>query len=352
MMIAQKLYEGIKLPKEGSVGLITYMRTDSVNLSSQITKEARDHIKDVYGADYLPEKVAQYKSKKGAQEAHEAIRPTGITRTPDDLKGILDQDQFRLYRLIWRRTLASQMNPEILNLLRVDIKAGEYTLRANGKQVKFDGFSRVYLEGTKSDQERANKEVILPELTIGDNCKLKKIIPEQKFTQPPARFSEASLIKTLEENGIGRPSTYAPTISTLKDRRYVISEKRYLIPEEIGFIVNDLLVKHFPEIVDIEFTAKIEQSLDSIAEGKEEWKKPVKDFWIPFAKEIKNKEEEIEKINTDIETDLKCEKCGRAMLLKEGRFGKFYACSGFPDCKKHKTIPYKNRTKMPRLQQG
>lgn len=352
MMIAQKLYEGIKLPKEGSVGLITYMRTDSVNLSSQITQEARDYIKNEYGADYLPKNVTQYKAKKGAQEAHEAVRPTSISRIPKNLEGILDQDQFKLYRLIWRRTLASQMTPEILNLLRVDIKVGDYTLRANGKQVKFDGFSRVYLEGTKSDQEKANKEVLLPDLNVGDNCKLEKVIPEQKFTQPPARFSEASLIKTLEENGIGRPSTYAPTISTLKDRRYVISEKRYLIPEEIGFIVNDLLVKHFPEIVDIDFTAKIERSLDSIAEGNEDWKKPVKDFWVPFSEDIKNKEDEIEKINTDIETDLKCEKCGKPMLLKEGRFGKFYACSGFPDCKNTKPFLTKTGQKCPECDKG
>lgn len=342
MMVAQKLYEGIKIPQEGSVGLITYMRTDSLSLSSQIINEARNYIKNDFGDNYLPESPVFYKSKKGAQEAHEAIRPTSIKRTPETLKNFLEKDQLDLYELIWKRTIASQMNPEILDLVRIDIQAGQYTLRANGKQVKFDGFSKIYLEGTKNEQLKANKEVIMPNLTKGEKCKLVEIDSQQKFTQPPARFTEASLVKTLEENGIGRPSTFAPTISTLKDRRYVIIEKRFLVPEEIGFIVNDMLVKHFPEVVDIQFTAKIEAELDEIASGKINWKKPVKEFWVPFSSEIKNKEDEIEKINTDIKTDIKCEKCGKNMIIKEGRFGKFYACSGFPDCKN--TKPYLEKT--------
>jgi DNA topoisomerase I len=352
MMIAQKLYEGVKIPQEGSVGLITYMRTDSTNLSNQILEETRSYIKKEYGDKYLPAKPNLYKSKKGAQEAHEAIRPTAIKRHPEEIKDSLDEDQLKLYRLIWKRTLASQMNPEILDLVRIDVKAGHFILRANGKQIKFDGFSKVYLEGTKGEQAKANKEVILPEIKIEEKCNLIELDPQQKFTQPPARYTEASLVKTLEENGIGRPSTYAPTISTLKDRRYIISEKRLLMPQEIGFIVNDMLVEHFPEVVDLKFTAEIETELDEIAAGNLEWKKPIQDFWVPFSKKIESKESQIEKINTDIATDLKCEKCGKEMVIKEGRFGKFYACSGFPDCKNAKPYLEKTGQSCPECEKG
>jgi DNA topoisomerase-1 len=352
MTLAQKLYEGLKVPGEGSVGLITYMRTDSLNLSAQAVTEARELIKSSYGADYLPESSRLYKSKKGAQEAHEAIRPTKFSRTPDDLKDILESDMYKLYRLIWRRGMASQMMPEILDLVRVDVTAGDYLLRANGKQVKFDGFSRVYLDGSKGRQTDLNKEVILPELKMGEKCNLLALDPQQKFTQPPARYSEASLVKTLEENGIGRPSTYAPTISTIKDRGYIITENRYLVPQEIGFLVNDLLVEHFPEVVDIDFTAKMEESLDNVAEGKMEWKKPVKEFWVPFAKSVALGEEKIVKLDLTEETDEICEKCGKPMLIKHGRFGKFLACSGFPECKNAKPLHTKTGQKCPECKEG
>jgi DNA topoisomerase-1 len=314
--------------------------------------EARDLIKKSFGADYLPPAPNIYKSKKGAQEAHEAVRPTKFSRTPDELKSILEPDMHKLYRLIWRRGLASQMMPEVLDLVRVDVKAGDYLLRANGKQVKFDGFSRVYLQGVKEQQKGLSKEVILPELKVDDKCELLKLDPLQKFTQPPARYSEASLIKTLEENGIGRPSTYAPTISTIKDRGYVAIENRYLVPQEIGFMVNDMLVEHFPEIVDIEFTAKMEEELDSVAEGKIEWKKPIREFWGPFSKSIATKEEDIVKIDLTEETDEVCEKCGKPMIIKHGRFGKFMACSGFPECKNAKPIHTKTGQKCPECKKG
>lgn len=352
MTIAQRLYEGQKVPGEGSVGLITYMRTDSLNLSEQAVAEARKLIESDFGKQYLPDTARFYKSKKGAQEAHEAIRPTKFNRHPEELKDSLEPDMYKLYRLIWNRALASQMNPEILDLVRADIKAGDYLLRANGKQVKFDGFSRVYLTGSKDFQAGLNKEVILPQLKVNEKCNLIKLDPQQKFTQPPARFSEAALVKALEENGIGRPSTYAPTISTIKDRGYVITEKKYLVPQQIGFLVNDMLVEHFPEIVDIEFTARMEDELDQIAEGKVEWKKPIKEFWVPFAKSVAAGEEKIKPIDLTEETDEICEKCGKPMVIKHGRFGKFMACSGFPECKNAKPLLSKTGQKCPECQEG
>lgn len=352
MVVAQKLYEGQKVPGEGSQGLITYMRTDSLNLSAQAVVEARDIIATKYGKEYLPETARLYRSKKGAQEAHEAIRPTKFSRHPEALKDHLEPDLFKLYRLIWNRAMASQMNPEVLDLLRVDVEAGEYLLRANGKHVKFDGFSRVYLSGSKDFQKNLNKEVELPPLELKEVCNLLGLKPEQKFTQPPARYSEASLVKALEENGIGRPSTYAPTISTIKDRGYVVVENKYLVPQQVGFLVNDMLVKHFPTIVDVEFTAQMEESLDTIADGKTEWKKPIRDFWGPFSKLIATGEESIEKIDLTEETDEVCEKCGKPMIIKHGRFGKFMACSGFPDCKNAKPLLNKTGQKCPECKEG
>jgi DNA topoisomerase-1 len=244
------------------------------------------------------------------------------------------------------------MNPEILDLLRVDVSAGEYLLRANGKHVKFDGFSRVYLSGSKDYQTNLNKEVDLPEMKKDEKCHLERIDPQQKFTLPPARYSEASLIKTLEENGIGRPSTYAPTISTIKDRGYVVTEKKYLMPQQIGFLVNDMLVEHFPQIVDLAFTAQMEQELDEVAIGKTEWKKPIREFWGPFSKAVAAGEEKIVKIDLTEETDEVCEKCGKPMVIKHGRFGKFLACSGFPDCKNAKPLLSKTGQKCPECKEG
>lgn len=353
MTLAQKLYEGKKIPGKGAVGLITYMRTDSLNLSNQALDEARGYINENFGNDYLPESARVYKKKvKGAQEAHEAIRPTSFERTPEELKDVLDNNELALYELIWKRALASQMKEAVLSLTGVDIKAGAYIFRATGKEVKFDGFTKLYLEGSPEKIAEESKEQKLPPLSLNDECELIKINPMQKFTKPPARYSEASLIKTLEEYGIGRPSTYAPTLSTIKDRGYVRLESRYFIPEEIGYIVNDMLVKHFPEIVNVEFTAKMEEDLDQIAEGKIEWKKPIREFWNPFSNDLKKAGDKIEKINTDIETDEICEKCGKPMVIKTGRFGKFLACTGFPECKNAK--PYKETTgqKCPECGEG
>jgi DNA topoisomerase-1 len=333
MMLAQRLYEGINVPGEGSVGLITYMRTDSTNLSQQALTQARKQIEITFGKEYLSPSVRTWKKKKGAQEAHEAIRPTGFNRLPESLKESLEPDQLKLYELIWRRAIASQMTEEILDLMGVDIKAGDYTFRANGKAVKFDGYSKAYNIGA------GDKDVILPMLTVGDKCTVDGINPTQKFTKPPARYSEATLVKKLEEKGIGRPSTYAPTISTIKDRGYVRVEERFLHPEDIAFVVTDGLVKFFPDVVDVDFTAKMEDDLDNVAMGKIEWKKPIKEFYRPFMTEIKKAEEEwaYDKPK-DVVTDEVCDKCGSAMVIKIGRFGKFMACSNFPECKNTKTI--------------
>lgn len=352
MMLAQKLYEGIIVPGEGSVGLITYMRTDSTNLSAQAVTEAREVILDRFGKEYLNETPRNWKKKKGAQEAHEAIRPTSFKRMPEQLKDILEPDMLKVYELIWRRALASQMSDEVLALVGADIKANDYTFRANGRSVRFDGFSRVYLEGTSKKQEKDAKEVTLPELNEGDICDLKELLPSQKFTKPAARYTEASLIKKLEENGIGRPSTYSPTISTIKDRGYVRTEKSYFHPEEIAFIVNDGLVKFFPDLIDIDFTAKMEEELDAVADGKMEWKKPVKKFYGPFKEEIKVAEDNWpDQKPKDVATDEKCEKCGSPMVIKTGRFGKFLACSNFPDCKNTKSI-IESLGKCPKCEKG
>lgn len=352
MTLAQKLYEGINVPGEGSVGLITYMRTDSTNLSQQALAEARGYIKNNFGDGYLPESPRMFKKAKAAQEAHEAIRPTSFARTPEKLKDILEPDMLKLYELIWKRALASQMTEAVYALTGVDIKNGIYTFRANGRTVKFDGFTKLYVSGGEDKIAEEQKETKLPNLSEGDECELVKIDPQQKFTKPPARYSEASLIKTLEENGIGRPSTYAPTLSTIKDRGYVRLENRYFAPEEEGFVVNDMLVENFPEIVNVEFTAKMEEELDEVAEGKIEWKKPIREFWEPFSKEIEEKHETIEKVNMDVETDEKCEKCGKPMVIKTGRFGKFMACTGFPECKNTKTIKNTTGQKCPECKEG
>jgi DNA topoisomerase-1 len=346
MMLAQRLYEGKSLPGKGSTGLITYMRTDSLNLSAQALDEARKYISENFGKDYLPDQPQFYKKKvKGAQEAHEAIRPTSFFHTPESLKDCVEPDELKLYELIWKRALASQMTPQVMELTGADIKAASYTFRANGRRVLFDGFAKLYMESKEA------KDNILPELKEGDKCDLVKIDPQQKFTKPPARYSEATLVKALEENGIGRPSTYAPTISTIKERGYVRLENRYFIPEEIGFIVNDLLVKNFPEIVNIEFTAQMEAELDDVAEDKIAWREPIKEFWTPFEAELGKAEATIEKINTDEATDEICDVCGKPMVIKTGRFGKFLACTGFPDCKNTKAIN-KPLGKCPKCEEG
>lgn len=330
MMIAQQLYEGIHLGAGGGVGLITYMRTDSLNLSAEARKTANNYITNHFGKEYAEERFFKTKSK-GAQEAHEAIRPTDPARTPESIKEFLDPKQFKLYNLIWQRMLASQMASAISDLTTIDITADKYNLRASGSIIKFEGFLKVY--------PIKNEEVIFPELKEKEILDLLKVITEQHFTQPPARYNEASLIKALEEFGIGRPSTYAPTISTIQERGYVKKEEKRLAPEEIGFIVNDFLVEHFPEIVDIKFTAKMEENLDEVAEGKQQWKKLIEDFYDPFMDNLNAKEKEVDKkAVTEEKTDELCPKCGSPMVIKLGRFGKFMACTNYPECKTTKPM--------------
>jgi len=328
MMLAQQLYEGVELGSEGSVGLITYMRTDSLNLSGFSLDNVRDYIQNKIGPNYIPDKPRFFKTKsKGAQEAHEAIRPTDVFRTPDEIANYLNPKQLKLYKLIWQRTLACQMQPAIFDSTTIDIKANDFTFRATGSIIKFDGFLKVY--------KTLIKENILPDLKENDELNLIELKKLQHFTQPPARYSEATLIKAMEEYGIGRPSTYAPTLATIQDRNYVKkNEEKKLQPTDIGIVVNDLLVEHFPQIVDLNFTAKMEEELDEIAEGKRKWQPVIKEFYLPFEKLLKTKEKEISKKDlVEEKTDLKCEKCGSPMVIKTGRYGKFLACSNYPECK-------------------
>ena len=331
MMIAQQLYEGIDLGDKGSSGLITYMRTDSLNLSKSSLQSAEKYITAKFGKECFEQRVFKTKSK-GAQEAHEAIRPANPELEPSSIKEFLDSKQFKLYELIWQRMLASQMASAIVDSTTVDILTdNKYTLRTNGSTIKFEGFLKVY--PTKSE------EIILPELSEKEKLNLLKVVDEQHFTQPPARYNEASLIKILEELGIGRPSTYAPTISTIQDRGYVEKIEKRLHPQEIGTLVNKLLVQHFPEIVDVKFTAKMEDDLDDVAENKKDWVVILRDFYNPFNKNLMEKDKEIDKKElTEEKTDEKCEKCGSPMIIKLGRFGKFMACTNYPDCKTTKQI--------------
>ncbi len=333
MMFAQQLYEGVKLETE-SVGLITYMRTDSLNLAESFVSVARNYIKEKVGADYLPATANKFKTKsKGAQEAHEAIRPTHVERTPESVKRFLTEDQFKLYELIWERTLATQMKPAILSATAVDINTNDdkYSFRANGQTIKFDGYLKIYPEQTK--------ENVLPLLAEGDAVENKEILPAQHFTEPPARYTEASLIKVLEEYGIGRPSTYAPTLATIHDRGYVEKENKALKPTEIGCLVNDILVEHFPHIVDYDFTADMEKKLDAIGEGKIEWQPVIAEFYKPFKENLVAKTKSLSKDSLSSEkTDEICEKCGEPMVIRTGRFGRFFACSGYPTCKNTRKI--------------
>jgi DNA topoisomerase-1 len=341
MMFAQQLYEGVELGKEGQVGLITYMRTDSVNLSEKFLNEARDYISTSFGDKYLPASPRRFQTKsKLAQEAHEAIRPTLISYHPDEIKEYLSEDQYKLYNLVWRRALACQMAEAIIDSTGIEIEVKNYIFRATGSVIKFDGFLKVY----PSDM----KENLLPTLTKDENIDLVKILPNQHFTEPPARYSDASLVKALEEYGIGRPSTYAPTITTIQDRGYVERiEGRRLKPKEIAFLVNDLLVKHFPIIVNYEFTAHMENDLDLIAEGKQEWVPVIREFYKPFKENLMQKEKEISKKElTEEATEKICEKCGSPMIIKTGRYGKFLACSNYPECKNTKPLGEKTKEEI------
>lgn len=338
MAVAQQLYEGLELGEEGSVGLVTYIRTDSVQVAEEAVKEATETIKAVYGKDFLPEKPPVYKTKStNAQEAHEAIRPTSSQRRPESVKAFLTRDQFRLYQLIWNRFVASQMRPALFETVSADIKGGSYLFRATGSVLKFAGFLTLYQESV--DEESQEDMGNLPPLKAGEPLRLKEVEPKQHFTQPPPRYSEAMLIRVLEELGIGRPSTYAPIIETIIKRNYVtLTEKRFR-PTELGQVVVDLLKEHFPEIVDPEFTAGMEQKLDRIEEGDEEWRKVLQEFYTHFSEEIQKASNGLERVKiADEESDVVCEQCGRKMVYKYGRFGKFLACPGYPECKNTKAI--------------
>ncbi|HLG26085.1 MAG TPA: type I DNA topoisomerase [Candidatus Gracilibacteria bacterium] len=348
MMIAQQLYEGVELG-EGSVGLITYMRTDSVNLSETALKQAREVISNSFGKEYALDAPRYYKGRKGAQEAHEAIRPVDLSIKPDDVKTYLDKDQYRLYELVWKRMLACQMAEARLKAVGVDItpakdgKSLDYTFRATGQTIEFPGFIRVYVEDYDHPEESENdKEKLLPKLEEGDSLKLNKdLTPNQHFTKPPPRYTEASLVKKLESEGIGRPSTYAPTISTIMTRGYVERENKQLKPTDLAEVVTDMLVEHFPHIVDYKFTAEMEEKLDLIAEGKKEWVPVINEFYTPFHKTVAEKTNSLKKediVNLE-KTDEKCEKCGSPMIVKLGRFGKFLSCSNYPECKIAKPLP-------------
>ncbi len=343
MLLAQKLYEGIKLDKKGTVGLITYMRTDSVRLSDQALEEVRNFIPERYGNEYLPPKPNAYKSKKSAQEAHEAIRPTDVNLDPNSIKDYLEKDLFRLYQLIWSRFVSCQMVPAVLDTTQFDIKSGNYLFRSNGSILKFAGFMKVYVEGQDDAKvekpDTKDSDRILPPLKKGEELKLLEILPEQHFTQPPARFTEAMLVKELEDKGVGRPSTYASIISVIKDRDYIHNEERRLKPVELGFMINDLLVENFPDIMTTKFTAKMEGQLDEVEDGKIEWKKVLQSFYTPFKKDLEEAEKKMKDFKAEVEeTDEVCEKCNEPMIIKWGRFGKFMACSGYPDCKNTKDI--------------
>jgi len=337
MQTAQNLYEGIDVAGVGVVGLITYMRTDSLRIADEAQAAAKDFINASYGDKYIPSKPRVYKAGKGAQDAHEAIRPTDVSLVPIKIKESLTNDQYKLYKLIWDRFVASQMANAVLEVMAVDINANGYTFRSNGSRIKFDGFMKVYIEGT--DAEKEEKQTMLPDLKVGDKLKVKSIDGKQHFTQPPPRFTEASLVKTLEEEGIGRPSTYAPTITTIMARNYVAREKKSLLPTELGRLTNDIMKSHFEDIVNVEFTANMEKRLDDVEDGTVEWKKIIKDFYGPFAQILDKAEESIGKIEiADEVSDIPCDKCGRMMVYKMGRYGKFLACPGFPECRNAKPI--------------
>ncbi|CUH96074.1 DNA topoisomerase 1 [Propionispora sp. 2/2-37] len=347
MMIAQQLYEGLDVGSRGPVGLITYMRTDSTRIAESAQQDARAYIEQKYGNDYLPGKSPVYTSKKSAQDAHEAIRPTDLSLAPDSIGKYLSKDQLKLYTLIWGRFIASQMNAAVYDTLTVDISADHYGLRATGSRLKFAGFMAVYTESR--DDEEKEKDTNLPELTSGQLLRLSKLFPKQHFTEPPPRYTEASLVKVLEEKGIGRPSTYAPIIETILDRGYVLRVEKKFQPTELGFVVVDLLKQYFTNIVDVEFTAQMEGELDEIAEGHRSRIGLLNEFYEPFAKTLAHAEEEIGHVELPVEvSDVPCENCGKLMVVKQGRYGIFLACPGFPECRNTKPILKDTGAKCPK----
>ncbi len=348
MSIAQQLYEGLEIGRKGQVGLITYMRTDSVRIADSAQQEALKYISDTYGPEYAPSTPKVYKGKKNIQDAHEAIRPTDVSITPDSIKSFLRPEQYKLYKLIWQRFTASQMNSAVLDTVSAEFENGKYILRASGYKVRFDGFMKVY-EVKDEDEENTS----IPILEEGEELKCSGINPEQHFTQPPARYTEATLVKALEEKGIGRPSTFAPTVSTIETRGYIERDKKQLVPTELGTIVNSIMTEYFKGIVDVEFTAHMEGRLDSVEEGKEEWRKVVSEFYGPLKKDLDHAEKEVSKITIEDEvSDEKCDICGKNMVVKRGRFGKFLACPDYPECKFTKPIVVKLGVKCPKCGEG
>ncbi|MDD5428929.1 MAG: type I DNA topoisomerase [Candidatus Omnitrophica bacterium] len=338
MHIAQSLYEGVEIGAEGSVGLITYMRTDSVKISKDAQAAAKEYILSTYGKKYYPETPNAYKSRKSAQEAHEAIRPTLPLRSPDSVKGHLSHDQLRLYQLIWNRFLASQMTPAVYSQVTVDIKAGEYLFKTGDTSVVFDGYTAVY-EAEKEKEDEDDEKTKLPQLSVGLPLDLLNLIPAQHFTKPPPRYSDASLVKALEELGIGRPSTYAPIIQTITARDYVRRESGYFHPTELGTVVMGLLLKHFAKVLDVEFTARMENELDGVEEGEADWITVLKAFYSPFIHSVEAAKLEMKDVKKEIgATDQICELCGKPMIIKWGRRGKFLSCSDYPTCKNAKSI--------------
>jgi len=353
MSVAQQLYEGIDLGKEGTVGLITYMRTDSTRISPVAQEEAKGYIESKYGPEYAPETPRVYTKKGGnAQDAHEGIRPSSVLREPETIKSFLSRDQYRLYKLVWERFVASQMSSAVLDTMTVDIAAGDVSFRAVGSKLKFAGFMKVYVEGN-DDGTATEEDKWLPPLAPGDQVTRQSVDPKQHFTQPPPRYTEARLVRTLEELGIGRPSTYAPTLETIQKRGYVAIEDKKFVPTELGELVIQLMVEFFPEILDAEFTAHMEAELDDVEDGKENWVRVLDSFYGTFEKRLEVAEEEMKEVEIQDEvSDEICEKCGRHMVYKMGRFGKFLACSGFPDCRNTKPIVKNIGVTCPKCKEG
>ncbi len=351
MMLAQQLYEGIELGKEGTVGLITYMRTDSTRISEVAQAEAASYIKAEFGENYLKEEQRKEKKQSNAQDAHEGIRPTSALREPNSLKEFLSRDQLRLYKLIWERFLASQMAQATMDTMSVDLQNGNVIFRATGSKIKFPGFMKLYVEGSDDQVDGPNK--MLPDLKEGDEVFKKDIEPKQHFTQPPPRYTEARLVKTLEELGIGRPSTYAPTLDTIQKRGYVALDNKRFIPTELGEIINEAILEFFPEVLDVEFTAKMEQGLDNVEEGKVSWVQVIDEFYSDFEVNLLKAEKEMQTVEIkDEPAGEDCENCGSPMVFKMGRYGKFMACSNFPDCRNTKPIVKEIGVTCPNCKEG
>ena len=348
MSVAQRLYEGVQIGSEGLVGLITYLRTDSLRVANTALQEVREFIEKNHGKDYLPRKAVIYRGKKGAQDAHEAIRPTSVLRAPEQIRDFLGRDEYRLYELIWKRFVASQMNPAIFDQTEIDIKAARTDFKAVGSIVKFDGFLKLYQEGRDNGGSNSSQlppsgsgasDTVLPSVQVGEKLRVEEIRPEQKFTHPPPRYTEATLVKALEEKGIGRPSTYSQILSVIQDRDYVKKEEGRFVPSEIGEVVIDLLMDHFEEIFNYNYTAKLEENLDEIESGREDWVHTLREFYQEFSKELQQARKEMKNLKKEeTPAGLKCEKCGAEMVIRWGRFGRFIACSAYPECKNTKKV--------------